>query len=564
MENKKVTYIDKYDRKEYTVNMPNQTRSAFLEERNKNYMNTVALTMEGREDITYEEFHERKDEYARALYKAGIRPEGLQIATNTPESIYLLYALDKIGCKTVGLSPLNTEYKMAQDINFTKPTRIITTDVCYGLVKKPIEALNISPILYPISENAKTPYMDNLKDDEDLAKIVAKGKDYQKDVSFYDPNKVTDVLFTGGSTGTHKGVDLIGNGLNAVTLAVDTVLFAEPGMTHLQNIPIGHMSFGRFVIHYGLAANLKNALVSDFSVNKFLEYIVKTKAHVATGGPPHWNTLARDMSNYPRGCISNLIQATSGGEAFRAEEKEVAMEALRYGGSNAIIGDCIGMTEVWGPAIINLGGKNTKESLGFSIPFVNTKIVDENYQEADKGHLLLNCPGMMVGYTDNEKENEKIFWYDEDGVKWYKTGDNVEKMGINNEEFKYLGRTKRNFVCGVGNVYPEQIEELLIKFPNVREAVVTKIPDKKYQYLPIYHISVYDMNFDVEAFEQEVNNLIFTRLGEHFLPGYITYTDELLPRTERTKLDPVLIEKQDLEKLKNGYVLERKRTNYYM
>ena len=121
----------------------------FLLERNKNHMNDIALSFDTKK-ISYEELHERIDEFARALYKRGIR-QGTRVGivvVNTPESVYLLYALKKLGAQVIGLSPLNNEYKMQRDIEMTKPEFIISVDMMYGNFKNPAKSLNITPILY--------------------------------------------------------------------------------------------------------------------------------------------------------------------------------------------------------------------------------------------------------------------------------------------------------------------------------------------------------------------------------------------------------------------------------
>ena len=118
---------------------------------------------------------------------------------------------------------------------------------------------------------------------------------------------------------------------------------------------------------------------------------------------------------------------------------------------------------------------------------------------------------------------------------------------LSNNEYEYVGRQKRNFVCGVDNIYPEQIEELLLEISNIREVVVTKIPDDKYQYLPKYHISVFSMEFDRKDLESNIYELISSTLGESAIPGYIEYTNEPLPRTDNGKLNAALLEQQDMK-----------------
>lgn len=127
------------------------------------------------------------------------------------------------------------------------------------------------------------------------------------------------------------------------------------------------------------------------------------------------------------------------------------------------------------------------------------------------------------------------------------TGDIARRAGIDNNEYEYVGRQKRNFVCGVDNIYPEQIEEILLQIPNIREVIVTKIPDDKFQYLPKYHISVFSMEFDQKELESNINELICSTLGQSAAPGYIEYTNEPLPRTDNGKLNATLLKQQDIQ-----------------
>lgn len=550
---KTVKFMDMYTKKECTETLPDESRCRFLERHNEKYMNYTALSF-GNRKITYEELHAKIDEYAKALYKAGIRPEE-KVAINvlnTPEAVYLLYALDKIGCTVVGLSPLNNEYKMQRDLELTRPNRIISTDIIYGKAKSAVDSLEISPILFPIDVSA--PIMSELpiEDNCNLLKIVEKAESKDSEIDNYSPDKTTDILFTGGSTGVHKGVELIGNGLNCVVQALDHVFYLEPGMTHLGNIPFGHMAFGRLVLHYVLSNNLNYSLTLKAMPQEFLEELIRTKAHGAMGGPVHWENIDGNPL-LKSGCLSNLIQAISGGEYFKPIKREKANDAIHYGGSKTSIGDGLGLTEMWAPTHICIGEKNTPGTIGYAIPYVETKIVDKNFREVKsgmQGTLLVKGPGMMKGYYNNEEETNKVFWTDDKGDRWYNTGDIARRAGADNNEYEYVGRQKRNFVCGVDNIYPEQIEELLLQISNIREVVVTKIPDDKFQYLPKYHISVYSMEFDQKELESNINELICSTLGQSAAPGYIEYTNEPLPRTDNGKLNAALLEQQDIQNLK--------------
>ncbi len=556
--------FNKYTNERLDIEMPNARKYDFLLERNKNYMNNIALSF-GKKKITYEEMHTRIEEYARALYKRGVRKGdviGVCVA-NTPEAVYLLYALDIIGAVVVGLSPLENEYQMRRDLEMVKPKMVITVDKLYGNFKSSEEALNFSSILYsPVeSMNALVKLIYGRQQakagnkilgvDHNLSQIVKKyGKsNYVK--APYVEGEVTDIMFTGGSSGVHKGVDLSGNGLNCVVRGMEfTFPDAEPGKIHLGNIPLGHMSFGRMIMHYSLCTNLEYALTLNALPKDFYQTLIDTKCNYAVGGPVHWETLI-DNPKVKKGSLINLEHATSGGEAFQEEKKKKAQEALIYGGSKASIGDGLGATETWATICAN-NGNNTFGTLGYIIPLVDSKIVDSSTGlEVEKGKcglLHLSGPSIMNGYHNNEEETKKVLYQDEAGKTWFNMGDIVKE----NEkgEIVYVGRVKRNFVCDIDNIYPEEIEEIILEIPEIREAAVTKIPDDRYQYLPKYHISLYTDEINFDDLEQRVNDLISSRLGINALPGYIEYTTSPLPRTGNTKIDFTLLQTQDDELFK--------------
>ena len=582
-------YINLYTNEWYESSIPTNSKYDFLLERNKNYMNYTALSFPGKkENITYEELHTRINEYARALHKEGIR-KGDVVAVcvlNTPESVYLLYALDLIGAVVVGLSPLNNDYKMKRDIEMVKPTRLITLDMMYGKCKNSCDALNVSPILYSPIESMDSPFIKmayNFKQmieknkvygkHHNLSSIVKLGKNTNFARVPFEPNQVNDILFTGGSTGVHKGVELTSNGLNGVVKGLDTVLFLEPGMKHLGNIPFGHMVFGRLVLHYVLCKNMEFALTLNAMPNKFLEELIRTNADGAMGGPVHWDNLYQNPM-LKKGCINNLKQAITGGEMLKPEKRKEILSSFEAAGLDIDICDGLGLTEMWAPTHVNIGGKNTPGTIGYPIGFVSSKVVDPKILEnrkpnecspipsvtdGDIGLLLVTGPGMMIKYHNNEEETNKVFFYDEVGTKWYCTGDLVFKTGINNNEYKFAGRQKRNFVCGVDNIYPEQIEQIITELPEIRETVVSKVKDDKYQFMPVYHVCVQE-NCNTEQLKNKIDALIESTLGSSALPGYIFFQTDALVRTDNGKLNSPYYEQMDTELYeKNELVLVRKK-----
>ena len=140
---------------------PNQSKYDYLLSQNKNYMDLTALsTING--SVSYLQLHENIEKYEKLLISKGVRP-GDRIgvcALNTPESVYLLYALDKIGAIVIGFSPLDNAEKIQKDIKLTKPKMVITVDLQYKNFKNSEKALSVVSKLqtlnFPIIDNLLT------------------------------------------------------------------------------------------------------------------------------------------------------------------------------------------------------------------------------------------------------------------------------------------------------------------------------------------------------------------------------------------------------------------------
>lgn len=558
----------------------NQKKYDYLLEQNKNHMDLTALSTLTK-NITYEELHESIEKYTRLLYKKGIR-EGDKIgvcALNVPASVYLLYALDKIGAIVIGFSPFDKKEKIKKDIELTKPKMIITVDMQYHNFKDCEKSLNFSTLLYSIADgisDTKTRLGYNLLNilggnftlckDRNLKYL--EGLDYSNvsvTPSQYIENQLTDIMFTGGSTGVHKGVDLAGNGLNSVIEGMRYMYDKDffTGQTYLGNIPLGHMVYGRVILHIALTNNMNYALTLKALPKDFYDELVRTQAFAAVGGPPHWNSLIeqKDGVFVPRSdlkvnSLSNLCLATSGGEAKKKNLEVAINEALKYCGSPTVLGDGLGATEAWSVMTLNSGKYYHKDTIGSPIDTLDVKIIDpetgEIVKQGETGLLCVSGPSVMLGYHNNDNETNKVISYDENGKRWCNTGDYLRE--IKDNVFEYVGRKKRNFVSGIENIYPEQIEELLSSIPEVREVIVTAIPDDLVQYIPRYHVSLYDKDIDIVELENKIKNLIKSKLGDSWLPGSITYLTYPLKRMTNSKLDVSYYQNKDLEDYQNGLI----------
>lgn len=556
----------------------NETKYNYMLEQNKDYMDLTALSF-GDRRITYEEMHDRIEKYVRLLYSKGVR-QGDVIgicAYNTPESVYLLYALDIIGAIVVGYSPFDNKEKAKLDIEMTKPKMVISVDMCYKNFKDWEKALNFSTILYSpvdslddmkIKFGYKLLQLKNgnfkLAKDSNLKSLLKKNYsdvDYVK--APFEQDGLRDILFTGGSTGVHKGVELSDNGLNSVVEGMNSIFPAEPGMIHLGNIPFGHMAYGRSILHYALCNNMEYALTIKAMPSDFYDEIVRTRATAAVGGPPHWVSLIEQQgdkfvpsSRLKPGSLSELHYATSGGEAKKETTENAINEALKYCGSDAKLGDGLGATETWASMMVNNGKVHHRGTIGQPISTLDVKLVDpdtgKEVKDGEKGLLYVSGPSVMLGYHNNPEETSKVISYDENGKRWINIGDFLMKTP--DGEYKYVGRQKRNFVSGCDNIYPEELESLLLLIPEIREVVVTPISDEMVQYIPRYHISLYDTNIDYKELEEKINALVMSKLNENWLPGSIAYYDKPLERMQNSKVNISYYKELDQKALENNEI----------
>lgn len=556
----------------------NNSKYNYMLEQNKKYMNYTALTF-GDRKITYEEMHDRIEKYVKMLYSKGVRNGDIigVCALNTPESVYLLYALDIIGAVVVGYSPLDNKEKIKKDIELTKPKMVISVDMCYSNFKEFEKALNFSTILYSPMESAQDMKLKigykllqlkqgNFKLDKEsnLKSLLKKNySDVQYIKAPYIEDRLTDIMFTGGSTGVHKGVDLAGNGLNSVVEGMNSIFPAEAGMVHLGNIPIGHMVYGRMILHYALSNNMEFALTLKALPKDFYDELVRTHATAAVGGPPHWVSLIEQQgdifvpsSKLKKNSLSELHYATSGGEAKKATTDKAINQALKFCGSDAKLGDGLGATETWASMMINNGRVHHQGTIGKPISTIDIKLVNPEtgkiVKKGEKGLLYVSGPSVMLGYHNNPEETEKVISYDENGKKWINIGDYLQELETG--EYKYVGRQKRNFVSGIENIYPEELENLLLTLPEVREAVITAIPDEMVQYIPRYHISLYDKNIDYKEFEEKLRLLVCSKLSDSWLPGSIQYYNNPLKRMSNSKINIAYYKEQDMIALENGTI----------
>jgi fatty-acyl-CoA synthase len=172
-------------------------------------------------------------------------------------------------------------------------------------------------------------------------------------------------------------------------------------------------------------------------------------------------------------------------------------------------------------------------SVGFPIFHVGMKIVDGDGNECPPGvagELCIRGPHVTPGYWRRPEATAETI---RDG--WLHTGDLAER---DEEGFFYIrGRSKEMFISGGENVYPAEVESVMLAYPGVAEAALVGVPDEKWGEVGRGFLVV----TDPESFStDEFLAFMGERLARYKLPSRVVVLDEI-PKTAIGKIDKKLL-----------------------
>lgn len=226
----------------------------------------------------------------------------------------------------------------------------------------------------------------------------------------------------------------------------------------------GYCNTAQFLTHLYLGA-VMFIMQNTFFPKKFLQLVQRNKITNFTGVPTMLLLLLQfsDIKSYD---VSSLRYICFGGSKMPVDKLKKIMEIF----PNTSFVQTYGQTEA-APRITALLGNDAMRkigSVGKTIPNVELKIVDENDCELlpnQDGEIIVKGPNVMKGYYKQEKKTKETLING-----WLHTGD----IGhLDREGYLYItGRKKNMIIVGGINVYPEEIEEILMEHVDVKEAYV--------------------------------------------------------------------------------------------
>ncbi|MEM9705828.1 MAG: class I adenylate-forming enzyme family protein [Pseudomonadota bacterium] len=329
------------------------------------------------------------------------------------------------------------------------------------------------------------------------------------------------IMYTSGSTGKPKGVPITDNGYNWTLSQFAFLQPAIEGRKVLIAAPLYHMN-AQFHILTALKFGGCAVLMSAFDARDFIRIATDHSVSRLTGVPTMFELSLREISgglDYNRESVHSIAMGS-------APVTDDLLNRLKDAFPKAKISNGYGTTEV-GPAIFGVhpdGLDAPPLSIGYPMPGVELRLVDEDGQEADQGVLFVRSPMTAKAYLNRPEASAEKFV---DG--WYNTGDVMRRD--RNGFYFFVGRDDDMFVCGGENIYPGAVENVLTQLDGIVEAAVVPVPDKVKGALPAAFI-VASSSLDEAAIKQD-----FIKHGPAYAhPRFIHFLDAL-PLTAVKKVD---------------------------
>ena len=559
----KTPWVSHYGDVPFHLEYPKDTMSGVVLATAEKYPTLPALSYMGR-IIPYSLLEKNIKITAKAFASIGIK-EGDTVTVclpNVPQAIYCLYALNHIGAIASMIHPLSAESEIEFYLRTAGSKCAITLDQFYPkfeevMKKYPLEKLIIASagselgavkkVAFSLMNLGKMPKLPKNNTVMKWNEFFALGKKFKGDEPKVEKcdKDVAVILFSGGTTGTTKGIML--SNLNFNALALQTAAMSHydiHAMKMLAAMPVFH-GFGLGVcIHTMMVAGGLSILVPRFNVKAYANLIKTEKPNFIACVATLFEAITRNP--YLDGVSLDFLRGGfSGGDSLSVELKKKFDKFLDDHGSPVHVREGYGTTECVTASCLTPYCEEREASIGLPYPDTYYQICAvgtcDEVPYGEDGEICLCGPSVMVGYMNNEAETANTLRTHADGNVWLHTGD-LGKM--DEDGFIYFKqRIKRMIITSGYNVYPSQIENILDAHPKVQMSCVIGVKDPyKMQKVKAF-IVLRDGIKPSEDIRQELHEYCKKNVAKYALPYQIEFREEL-PKTLVGKVAYTVLEKE--------------------
>ena len=538
-----------------------------IAEVSENYPDYIAYDFMGGK-VKYKDFISKVDKCARALAGIGVKPgESVTICMpNAPQAVIMFYAVNKIGAIANMVHPLSSEKEIEFCLKESSSVVCLTLDQFYGKFENIRENVHLRNLILTSVKDVLSPIKRKgyyLVEGRKIKKVPANaeiiwwekflldGKKYHG--PFHVVRKAEDpavILYSGGTTGTQKGILLSNLNFNALAQQiVATNPMYRPGDKMLAVMPIFH-GFGLGVcIHSMLANGGRCLLIPRFNPESYAKLLKKHRPNLIAGVPTLYEALLR-IKSLDRVDLSCLKGVFSGGDSLSIELKKRFDKFLKDHNASIPVREGYGTTECVTASCLTPVNRYKEGSIGLPFPDTFYKIVKPGTEEevpyGEEGEICLSGPTVMIEYINNPEETANTLRRHKDGLKWIHTGD----LGMMDEEgFVYFRqRIKRMIITSGYNVYPSRIENILDAHELVHMSCVIGVPDPyKMQKVVAFVVLRPEARVSNEEATQILMEYLKKHVAKYALPASIEFR-ESLPKTLVGKVAYRILEEEELKK----------------
>lgn len=462
----------------------------------KKKMNSVAYEFQGKK-TNYKHFLNKIEVLGKAYKSIGI-DEGDMVTVcmpNTPQGVDTFYALNRIGAVPAMIHPLSAVGEIAFYINSTQSKAVLVVDLFYEKVLEALKQVKHSVkvvvahikdelpfplnMLYPLTVKKKpAPLPKDNKNVIDWSDFISGGKKVKLSDKFPKAEDTAVILFSGGTTGTSKGIKLTNLNMNALAAQVAANAgFTMEGLRMFSVMPLFH-GFGLGVgIHTALMASGTCIIIPQFTIKTYARDVKKYKPNVIVGVPTLYEALLRSEGfDFD---LSFLRGMFCGGDSLSVELKKKVDKFLKDHNATIQVREGYGTTECVTASCLTPYDTYREGSIGIPLSDTYYSIVNPNNDTelpyGEEGEICICGPTVMKGYLNNAEETASTLRRHEDGNLWLHTGD----LGYMDEDgfVYYKQRMKRLIIVSGINVYPSQVENAIDAHPDVLLSCAVGIPD---------------------------------------------------------------------------------------
>ncbi|MDC3411895.1 class I adenylate-forming enzyme family protein [Terrihalobacillus insolitus] len=493
------------------MNIPN-----LLAHQSRKFPNHEAIATQY-ESISYLDWHITVNQLADSFRKLGVE-KGDKVVLhmpNTKEFLYAYFAVQRLGALIVPINAKLVQQEITYILDHSEAKVFITHDLLFSQVKG-----------LPKSDNLLCVKTGEAVDHWlSFDALVAEGSPDEITCELTEDDEAS-ILYTSGTTGDPKGVIYTYRNILTVATMICIEMTMKPESKVLHMMPLSHSAPLHLFLIAGTYVGATHVLVPTFTPDLLLETVSNQKtthffgapvAYLATGKHPN-------ISEYD---LSSMEYWVYGGAPLAQQEVNFIKEKF----STDRLMCVYGLTEA-GPSgtLLRFEDHDTKAgsigkraALNCEIRLVNEDGVD--VKQGEVGEIILRGEGNMKGYYKDPEKTKQALKGD-----WLYTGDMAKQ---DDEGFYWMVDRKKDMIISGGvNIFPKEIEKLLITHPRIADVAVVGVPNPDWGETVKAFVEV---DGEIDDLEKECRSFLADKLAEYKIPKLYEEL-EALPRNVTGKL----------------------------